>query len=43
MYLTCAEVQASSILVLGTARGVIPDSVIYGQKGLICQPNVKDI
>ncbi|MFX0196954.1 MAG: glycosyltransferase family 4 protein, partial [Candidatus Hodarchaeota archaeon] len=41
--LTCAEAQASAIPVLGTARGGIPDSVIHGKTGLICQPDVKDI
>jgi len=41
--LTCAEAQASGIPVLGTARGGIPDSVIHGQTGLVCQPDVNEI
>lgn len=41
--LTCAEAQASGIPVLGTDRGGIPDTVIHGHTGLICQTDVEDI
>ena len=41
--LTCAEAQASGIPVLGTTRGGIPNSVIHGETGLICQPDNKNL